>query len=339
MAQASKPTSSSSGAMTSASGTSPAITRPAGRRTPTSTASPRRERSSPTATAAELHGRPGRVHHRPAPVPHRAAEGRAARRRTRAASRGPEHRGPAEEPRLRDRAVRQEPPRRSQRAPADGARLRRVLRQPLPPQRRGGAGGPAVSEGPAVQAALRPAWRAALQGQRQGRPDGRPALRPGRQADDRGHGPGHAQAHGDGGRGIPRRLARLHGARGQGRQAVLHLAQLDPDARMDAPGPEVRGQHGLRPVCRRHAATRRHGRRAARQARRTRRRRRHHRRFLDRQRPREVHLAGRWRVAVPRREGRYLGRRHGAFRAWSAGRASSSPARSSTASSRTRTGR
>ena len=41
--------------------------------------------------------------------------------------------------RLRDRAVRQEPPRRPRRAPADGARLRRVLRQPLPPERRGGA--------------------------------------------------------------------------------------------------------------------------------------------------------------------------------------------------------
>ena len=38
------------------------------------------------------------------------------------------------------RPVRQEPPRRPQRDPADRPRLRRVLRQPLPPQRRGGAG-------------------------------------------------------------------------------------------------------------------------------------------------------------------------------------------------------
>ena len=45
-----------------------------------------------------------------------------------------------EELRLRHRPVRQEPSRRSQRAPADGARLRRVLRQPLSPQRRGRAG-------------------------------------------------------------------------------------------------------------------------------------------------------------------------------------------------------
>ena len=39
---------------------------------------------------------------------------------------------------LRHRAVRQEPPRRPQRVPADGARLRRVLRLPLPPRRDGG---------------------------------------------------------------------------------------------------------------------------------------------------------------------------------------------------------
>ena len=44
-----------------------------------------------------------------------------------------------EELRLRHRPVRQEPPRRPQRASADRARLRRVLRQPLSPQRRGGA--------------------------------------------------------------------------------------------------------------------------------------------------------------------------------------------------------
>jgi hypothetical protein len=36
-------------------------------------------------------------------------------------------------------AIRQEPSRRSQRTPAHGARFRRVLRQSLPPERRGGA--------------------------------------------------------------------------------------------------------------------------------------------------------------------------------------------------------
>ena len=39
---------------------------------------------------------------------------------------------------LRHRPVRQEPPGRPQRVPADGARLRRVLRLPLPPRRDGG---------------------------------------------------------------------------------------------------------------------------------------------------------------------------------------------------------
>ena len=42
--------------------------------------------------------------------------------------------------------VRQEPLRRPRRVPADDARLRRVLRQPLPPQRRGGAGGPRLPD-------------------------------------------------------------------------------------------------------------------------------------------------------------------------------------------------
>jgi arylsulfatase A-like enzyme len=51
---------------------------------------------------------------------------------------------------LRHRPVRQEPPGRPQRTPADRARLRRVLRQPLPPQRRGGAGEPRLSQGPEV---------------------------------------------------------------------------------------------------------------------------------------------------------------------------------------------
>ena len=47
------------------------------------------------------------------------------------ARRDPQGRG------LPDRAFRQEPPRRPQRAPADRARLRRVLRQPVPPQHPG----------------------------------------------------------------------------------------------------------------------------------------------------------------------------------------------------------
>ena len=67
---------------------------------------------------AELHGGPGGVHHRPEPLPHRADQGRHARRRHRAAGRGPDHRHGAEVARLRDRPVRQEPLRRPRRVPA-----------------------------------------------------------------------------------------------------------------------------------------------------------------------------------------------------------------------------
>ena len=60
------------------------------------------------------------------------------------------------------------------------ARLRRVLRQPLPPQRRGGAGVGQLAAGrglPALQRALPPARRHPLVGDRRGRPDRGPALR------------------------------------------------------------------------------------------------------------------------------------------------------------------
>ena len=61
---------------------------------------------------------------------------------------GADHRRPAEDPGLRHRPVRQEPPRRPRLALADGAWLRRVPRQPLPPERRGRAGDLLLSEGP-----------------------------------------------------------------------------------------------------------------------------------------------------------------------------------------------
>ena len=64
-------------------------------------------------------------------------------------------------PRLRDRAVRQEPCRRPQPVAADGQRLRRVLRQPLPPERRGGAGAAGLSDRPRVPGDVRAAGRAA----------------------------------------------------------------------------------------------------------------------------------------------------------------------------------
>ena len=98
---------------------------------------------------AELHRRPRRRS-----SPGRASSAPGSARSAcpgagRAAGRGSDHRRAAQAARLRDRPVRQEPPRRPQRVPADRARLRRVLRQPLPPERRGGARAPGL---PAKQA-------------------------------------------------------------------------------------------------------------------------------------------------------------------------------------------
>ena len=146
---------------------------------------------------AELHRRPGVVHHRPARLAHRPDQGRPAGRHARAAEGRPDDRRAAQAARLRDRPVRQEPPRRPQRVPAHRPRLRRVLRQPLPPQRRGRAGTARLPEGPGVPRQVRPARRAGLQGHRQGRPDRRPALRQGRQADHQGHRPADQEADGD----------------------------------------------------------------------------------------------------------------------------------------------
>ena len=120
-------------------------------------------------------------------------------------------RGAAQEPGLRDRPVRQEPPRRPEQVPADRARLRRVLRQPLPPQcrRRAGDGRLSVGEGlPRVQEELRAARRDPLVGDRQRRSDRAAALGSGRQAEDRGHGSADQEADGDLRRRVRRRPPR-----------------------------------------------------------------------------------------------------------------------------------
>ncbi len=105
-------------------------------------------------------------------------------------------------------AVRQEPPRGPERVPTDRARLRRVLREPVPPERRGGPGGPRLSGEArlrAVPRAVRAARRAPLQGDEQGRPEGAPALGPRRQAADPGHRAADAEADGDLRRRVRRR--------------------------------------------------------------------------------------------------------------------------------------
>ena len=166
--------------------------------------------------------------------------------------------------RLCHRPVRQEPPGRPQRIPAHGARLRRVLRRPVPPQRQRRAGTARLSEGSGVPRQVRPARRAGLQGLGHGRPDGGPALRQGRQAGLQGHRPADQEADGDHRRRHRRPGGGLHPAAEQGRQAGLRLGELHPHA---LPHPHQAGEHRPggalpEPVPRRHdrpRQERRHG--------------------------------------------------------------------------------
>ena len=147
------------------------------------------------------------------------------------------HRGAAQGAGLRHRAVRQEPPRRPQPHAADQSRLRRVLRQPLPPQRRRRAGDVRLSSGEGFSEfpeELRAARRDPFLGDRQGRPDRDAALGQGRQAEDRGHRSAHQEADGNLRRRVRRRRQGLHQAPAQGRQAVLRLAQHHPHAPVHA---------------------------------------------------------------------------------------------------------
>ena len=145
----------------------------------------------------------------------------------------PDDRHAAQGAGLRHRPVRQEPPRRPRRHAADRTWLRRVLRQPLPPERRGGAGEPRLPEEPRIQEEVRAARRD-------------PQLR--RRPHHR-HRPADAQAHGDDRRGGQRQGARLHGARREGGQAVLPVVELHPHAHLHAP------EGGCRPARRASAST------------------------------------------------------------------------------------
>ena len=160
-------------------------------------------------------GRVG-VHHRPEPVSHRAQQGGYAGRRHRPPGTRPDDRHGAEGPGLCHRPVRQEPPRRQGRVPADDARLRRVLRQPLPPQRRGGAGTRGLPERggvPGLPQELRSSRCHPLVGQRRRHPA------------HRGHGTAHQGADEDHRRGAPARGAAFHGRCQGQRHAVLPVVQ------------------------------------------------------------------------------------------------------------------
>ena len=114
---------------------------------------------------------------------------------------------------------------------ADGQRLRRVLRQPLPPQRRGRAGAARLSEGPGVpQAKFGP--RGVLKCKATDEDD--PTVDPrfgkvGKQTIE-DTGAAHQEADGDDRRRNLGRGHRLHEAAAGGRQAVLLLVQRDAHA-------------------------------------------------------------------------------------------------------------
>ena len=232
---------------------------------------------------AELHRRPRVVHHRPERLPDRPQQGRDAGRRRGAAGRGRHDRGAAQAAGLRDRAVRQEPPRRPQQVPAHRPRLRRVLRQPLPPQRRGGAGDGQLAAGgglPRLQRALPAARRLALLGHRGRRRHRGPALRARRPPADRGHRTADQEADGDHRRRGARPRARLLRPPGRRGHAVLLLVQHDAHAPAHAPeAGEHRAGGPLAVDLPRHDDRPRPGRRrSAGQARRARDRRQHDRR-------------------------------------------------------------
>ena len=202
-------------------------------------------------------------------------------------------------PGLRHRPVRQEPPGRPRLAPADGARLRRVPRQPLPPERRGRARDLLLPEGSGVQEEVRPARRAAHLVGRQGRPE------------DRGHRPAHPRS------GCRRSTSRSTTPRTSSSdtqvkagQAVLRLVQHDAHARLDASeavGRRAAPASASTPTA--WSSTTTWSARLLKQLDDLGHRRQHHRRLRHRQRRRDRHLAGRRHHAVPRREGHHLGRR------------------------------
>ena len=114
-----------------------AITRascPARRRTSTSSPSQGMRFTDYYAEASCTAGR-CELHHRRNSAPHGSDDRRPGRRRCRHAGAGLHARHRPESARLCHRPVRQEPPRRPEQVPADGAWLRRVLRLPVPPRR------------------------------------------------------------------------------------------------------------------------------------------------------------------------------------------------------------
>ena len=243
-------------------------------------------------------------------------EGRHARRQTGPAGFRPDDRRTAQAPWLRLGADRQEPPRRPQRIPAHGPRLRRVLRHPLPPQRHGRAVRPGVSR--RAPSSTNASARATSWTPRPPTSTIRPSIRAGagsasrpsptavRCRRTRAWTPAATDQHGGRRRRAGPALAGLHRPLRGGGHAVLPVAQLHPMPRLDPPGTKVAGQERVRPLRRRDDGAGLGGRADPRQARRARHRRRHHRAVHQRQRRRGLQLARRRQPPVPGREGQHL---------------------------------
>ncbi len=201
---------------------------------------------------------------------------------------------------------------RPQRVSAHGAWLRRVLWKPVPPERRGRAGAPRLSQGSrrsapnTVRAAC---WIA------------RPRIRDDATVDPR-FGKVGKQIIKDTGpltkkrmetidddNGRPRR--RLHPARGKSRQAIFRVGQFHPHALPHAC--QARERWSVRPlderIHRRHDRSRQERRHRAQSAGRCGRCRQYVRHVLNRQRPAHEYLARRRDDAVPQREKLQLGGR------------------------------
>ena len=262
----------------------------------------------------------------------------------RPAGRGSDDRRAAEAARLRHRAVRQEPPRRPEQVPADGARLRRVLRQPLPPERGGGAGAAELAAAPTTSRNFNERFgpRGVIHSWATDEDDDTEDARFGRVGKQRIE---------DTGPLTKKRMETIddevleHGLdfierQARRRHAVLRLAQHHAHALPHPPeAGERRPGRTLAVALPRHDDRPRQARRrAARQARRARDRRQHDRHLLDRQRPAHEHLAGRRHDPVPEREEHELGRRVPHPRADPLAREDPSRRRSRTRSSSTTTG-
>ena len=156
---------------------------------------------------------------------------------------GGDHRDGVEVHGLCHRPVRQEPPRRSQRVPADRPRLRRILRLPLSPRR---DGRPCASRLPAgIVERGRPAQHGPLLGHRHRRSDGDAALGQDRQTENRRRRHALSEADGNRGRRDPRPVLQVHG-QGEGRrQTFLRLAQPDSHAYRHAPVAKIRSASAI----------------------------------------------------------------------------------------------